>query len=131
MLARLDVESGDLGRAESRLAGVVRESDDPELRLVARLRLVRVQLAQGRHDDALATLEAARQPAAEARIEELRGDVQRARGDAVAALAAYRKAQTLIGTPAMDGGMVDAELLELKIDELSSATANAVAPVTE
>lgn len=131
VLARLDVESGDFSKAESRLAGVAQASDDPELQLVARLRLARVQLAQGRHDDALATLEAARQPAADARIEELRGDVQRARGDQVAALASYRKAEALVAEPSMDSGVVDAELLALKIDELSSATPAATAPATE
>lgn len=133
LLARLDVEGGNLGQAESRLAVVARESDDPELRLVAQLRLARVQLAQGRHEEALATLEAARQPAIEARIEELRGDVLLARGDDAGALAAYRKAQSLAATPSMDGGLVDAELLELKIDGLSAAAATAAAtvPATE
>ena len=133
LLARLDVEAGNFGEAESRLAGVARESDDPELRVVAQMRLARVQLAQGRHDDALATLESARQPATEARVEELRGDVLLARGEEAGALTAYRKAQSLTETPSMDGGLVDAELLELKIDELSSvaAAAAATAPATE
>ncbi len=133
LLARLDVEAGNFGEAESRLAGVARESDDPELRLVAQMRLARVQLAQGRHDDALASLEAARQPATEARVEELRGDVLLAREDEAGALAAYRKAQSLAETPSMDGGLVDAALLELKIDKLSSAAAAAAAtaPATE
>ncbi len=131
VLARLDAEGGDFGRAESRLTSVAQGSDDPELRLVARLRLARVQLAQGRHNDALATLEAARQPSAEARIEELRGDVLLARGDKAAALEAYRKAQSLVGAPSMDGGLVDTELLGLKIDQLSSAAVPAAAPATE
>lgn len=127
LLARLDVEAGNFGAAESRLAGVARKSDDPELRVVAQMRLARVQLAQGRHDDALASLEAARQPATEARVEELRGDVLLARADEAGALAAYRKAQALAETPSMDGGLVDAELLGLKIDKLSSAASDAAA----
>jgi predicted negative regulator of RcsB-dependent stress response len=131
LLARLDVEGGNLGQAESRLAEIAQQSDDPELRLLAQLRLARVQLAQGRHDAALATLETARQPSAEARIEELRGDILLARGDQAAALEAYRKSQSLVGTPSMDGGVVDAELLALKIDELSTASATAAAPATE
>jgi predicted negative regulator of RcsB-dependent stress response len=133
LLARLDVEGGNLGQAESRLARVAQESDDPELSRVAQLRLARVQLAQGRHEVALATLEAARQPAIDARVEELRGDILRARGDDAGALAAYRRAQSLAATPSMAGGLVDAELLELKIDELSAAAATAAAnaPATE
>jgi predicted negative regulator of RcsB-dependent stress response len=131
VLARLDVEGSDFAQAETRLAGVAKESDDPELRLIARLRLARVQLAQGRHDDALATLEAARQPSVEPRIEDLRGDILLARGDPAAALVAYRKAQASIESPAVDDNLVDAELLGLKIDELSAATATAAAPKTE
>lgn len=121
MLARMDVEGGGLAQAETRLATVANSSDDPDLRLVARLRLARVQLAQGRHDDALATIEAARMPAVDARIEELRGDVLLARGDRAAALEAYRKAQAAVAEPSMDGAQVDAELLGLKIDELTAA----------
>jgi predicted negative regulator of RcsB-dependent stress response len=125
VLARLDVDAGDFAQAETRLAGLAAGSDDPELRLVARLRLARVQLAQGRRDDALATLDAASQPAIEARIEELRGDVQLASGDKPAALASYRRAQAAAGEGATGVGLVDTELLGLKVDELAAATASA------
>lgn len=128
VLARLDIEGSDFAQAESRLARVAEESKDPDLRIVAQLRLARVQLAQGKHDAALATLEAARQPAIEARVEELRGDVLMARGDAAGALAAYRKAQGSVEAPTVDDSLVDAELLALKIDELSAAAASAPAP---
>jgi predicted negative regulator of RcsB-dependent stress response len=128
LLARMDVEGGDFAKAESQLADVARDSKDPDLRVVAQLRLARVQLAQGKHDAALATLEAARQPSTEARVEELRGDVLMARGDAAGALASYRKAQDLIEAPTVDDSLVDAELLVLKIDELSAATATAPVP---
>jgi predicted negative regulator of RcsB-dependent stress response len=125
VLARLDVEAGNFAGAEARLAAVAADSGDPELRLVARLRLARVQLAQGRHDDAMATLDAAGTPAIEPRIEELRGDVWLARGDRAAALASYRKAQAAAGSEAAAQGLFDAELLGLKIDELAAATTTA------
>jgi predicted negative regulator of RcsB-dependent stress response len=48
VLARLDVDAGDFVAAERRLAGVAEGSNDPDLRVVARVRLARVQLAQGR-----------------------------------------------------------------------------------
>ncbi len=123
VLARLDVEAGDFAQAETRLTQVADGSDDPDLRLVARLRLARVQLAAGRHDAALATLDAATTPAIAARIEELRGDVQLARGDRNAALESYRKAQAAVGATANGEGLVDTELLGLKIDDLAAATA--------
>ena len=128
VLARMDVEGGDFAQAGSRLARVAQDSKDPDLRIVAQLRLARVQLAQGKHDEALATLEAARQPSTEARVEELRGDVLMARGDATGALASYRKAQGSVEAPSVDDNLVDPELLSLKIDELSAAAATAAAP---
>jgi len=125
LLARLDVEAGDLAGAETRLTAIADSSDDPDLQLVARLRLARVQLAQGRHDDALATLDTASQPAIEPRIEELRGDVQLARGDRAAALESYRRAQAAAGAGTAGEGLLDMELLGLKIDELSAAATTA------
>lgn len=130
VLARMEVEGGEFAQAETRLAAVAKDSKDPDLRLVAQLRLARVQLAQGKHDEALATLESARQPSTAARVEELRGDVLMARGDAAGALASYRKAQGSVEAPTVDDSLVDAELLGLKIDELSAATATAPVPAT-
>ena len=123
MLARLDVDSGKFPSAETRLAGVAKDSKDPELRLVARLRLARVQLAQGRYDDALATLDAVAEPTVEPRVLELRGDVKLAQGEKTAALEAWRKAQAAVTTDPEGAGQLDAELLQLKIDELSPAQA--------
>lgn len=128
VLARLEVEGGDFAQAETRLASVAKDSKDPDLRVVAQLRLARVQLAQGKHDAALATLEAVRQPSSEARVEDLRGDVLMARGDSAGALAAWRKAQASVEASTAENGLVDAELLGLKIDELSAAAATAPQP---
>ncbi len=124
VLARLDIDEGELAQAGSRLAEVMNSSKDSELALVARLRLARVQLAQGLYDESIATLDGAGTPAAAARIEELRGDVQLARGDRAAALASYRKAQATAEAAGSAGeGLVDPELLGLKIDELAAAQA--------
>jgi predicted negative regulator of RcsB-dependent stress response len=123
VLARLDVDSGKFPSAETRLAAVAKDSRDPELRLVARLRLARVQLAQGRYDNALATLDAVAEPSVEARALELRGDVKLAQGDKAAALEAWRKAQAAAAASPEGAGQVDAELLQLKIDEQSAAQA--------
>lgn len=123
VLARLDVEGGDLTQARERLAQVMESSDDPELRLVARLRLARVQLAEARHDAALATLEGAGEASVVARVAELRGDVLLARGDRAAALEAYRQAQAAAAAAGSGAELVDAQLLGLKIDELAAAAA--------
>jgi predicted negative regulator of RcsB-dependent stress response len=121
VLARLDVDSGDLAAAEKRLAAVAGTSKDPDLRIVARLRLARVQLAQGRYDDALKSLDAVATPAVDARVLELRGDVRLAQGDPVAALAEWRKARVAAEADPAAGAQVDMDLLQLKIDELGAA----------
>jgi predicted negative regulator of RcsB-dependent stress response len=121
VLARLDVDSGNLSGAEARLARVAADSRDPDLRVVARLRLARVQLAQGRYDDALASLDAVATPAVDARVLELRGDVKLAQGEKAAALGLWRQAEAAAGADPAAGAQVDTELLRLKIDELDAA----------
>jgi predicted negative regulator of RcsB-dependent stress response len=125
LAARVYVDEGQLDRAAVELGGVVEHSKDRDLALVAGLRLARVQIAQGKADAALATLSAA--PAAgafAARYHEVRGDAYYAKGDKPAALTEYRSAQTA-------GEGTDAELLNLKIADLSaSAPAPAAAAVT-
>lgn len=123
VLARLDVEAGEFSRAAERLTQVMETSRDPELALVARLRLARVQLAQGRHDEALATLEGVKLRAVAARVAELRGDVLLARNEPAAALAAYREALAAAQTVAPGDTTVDRELLALKIDGLAATAA--------
>jgi predicted negative regulator of RcsB-dependent stress response len=120
VLARVAVEQGNLDEAATRLRQVMEQSKDKELALVARLRLARVQLAQGKHDEALATLDSTDATAVGAAVAELRGDVLLARGDEAAALEAYRKALAEGATPA-ETGVIDTELLQLKIDELAGA----------
>jgi predicted negative regulator of RcsB-dependent stress response len=122
VIARVDAETEQFDDAAAKLRQVMEQSKDQELALVARIRLARVQLAQGKQDDALATLEGANAPAIEAAVAELRGDALLAKGDAAAALTAYQQslaANASAGEPAL----VDAELLQLKIDKLSATGA--------
>ncbi len=121
VLARVDVDSGDLAAAEKRLTEVAGASSDPDLRIVARLRLARVLLAQGRYDDALNALDAVATPAVDARVLELRGDVRLAQGDPAAALAEWRKAKVAATADPAAAALIDMELLQLKIDELGAA----------
>jgi predicted negative regulator of RcsB-dependent stress response len=121
VLARLDVDTGNLSGAEGRLAKVAAESKDPDLRIVARLRLARVQLAEGRYDEALASLDAVAAPAVDPRVLELRGDVKLAQGEKAAALDFWRRAEAAVKADPTGGAQVDMELLALKIDELSAA----------
>ena len=120
VLARMDVDGGDFAAAETKLAGVAEGSKDPDLRTVSRIRLARVQLAQGRYDDALATLDKVVAPSVEARVLELKGDVKLAQGDRAGALEHWRRADTALAADTASTGQLDAELLRLKIDELGA-----------
>jgi predicted negative regulator of RcsB-dependent stress response len=123
VLARLDIESGDLDAAAVKLKQVMDSTRDPELALVARLRLARIQLAKASYDEALATLDAVENPAVSARVSEMRGDIMMARGQSADALLAYRQAQSAAEQDKNADGLVDLEMLKLKIDELTATTA--------
>lgn len=113
LAARSLVETNELGKATERLTRVMNESKDEELRLVARLRLARVQLAQGNPDLALGTLDGAQAGAFAARFDEVRGDIRYAKGDKPGALRAWRQALA-----ADEHGTVDRGGVELKVQDL-------------
>ena len=112
--ARLLLETGQVDRAASYLTTVMDHSRDPQLVLVARVRLARVQVAQNHPDLALHTLGTANQGAFEARFAEVRGDAYFAKGDKDAALREYRAARLAAG-PAQASN----DLLDLKINDLA------------
>ena len=111
--ARIQVENKDLDRAAARLAHVLSSTKDAELALITRLRLARVQLAQGKADLALSTLNAVDAGAFSARYAEARGDALLAKGDRDGALKQYRSARS------SGGDTLDTGLLDLKIGELA------------
>ena len=111
--ARTQVEANELDKAATGLKSVMDTAVDPEIRTIARLRLARVQSAQGKYDDALATLKVADEGEFAPRIADIRGDVLLAKGDRAGALREYLAART-----GEDKGQVDCDLLDLKIRDL-------------
>ncbi|MGE0582006.1 MAG: YfgM family protein [Steroidobacteraceae bacterium] len=122
LAARVAIDAGEFDQAAQRLKRVMDGSRDAELALVARGRLARVYLEQGKPDDALALVKSASKGAFEPRFEEVRGDALLAKGDKAGALAAYRAARAEAASGAVDPG-----LLELKITALEPASDAAVA----
>jgi predicted negative regulator of RcsB-dependent stress response len=123
-ISRFDVESGDLTDAASRLDALAHGASDADLRVVARLRLARVELAQKQPDLALKTLADA--PAgAGAGFADVRGDALADKGDREGARTAWQEA-----LKATTPGAVNRELIELKIAALGApaATASNAAP---
>ena len=111
--ARSQVESNELDKAATGLKNVMETATDPELRVIARLRYARVQSAQGKYDDALATLTVEETGEFAPRFADTRGDVLLAKGDRAGALREYLAART-----GESKGQVDTELLDLKIRDL-------------
>jgi predicted negative regulator of RcsB-dependent stress response len=121
MAARVYVNNGELDKAVNELKWVTEQSKDPELAMVARLRLARVQISQNKADEALTTLNGLTKPGAfEARYHETLGDAYYAKGDKAQALQEYLKAK--VGDFAGSGDQLD-----LKISDLSAETAPHVA----
>ena len=113
MAAKFQVEANELDKAAASLKSVMDHAPDNELRLIARTRLARVQAAQGKYDDALATLKVDQPGEFAPRLADARGDVLLAKGDRAGALREYLAART-----GDADGRVDTELLDLKIRDL-------------
>lgn len=112
--ARLHLENSQHAQAVELLQKLLAATKDPQLALVVRLRVARIQIDQGKADDALATLQGAGTTGAFApRYAEVRGDALLAKGSRDEALKAYQEAL------AANSLGVDSELLKLKIAELS------------
>ena len=115
-LARMAADRREFDDASARLRVVMDGSKDPELRHVARTRLARVLLEQGKHDDCLALLDPARAGAFAALYREIRGDAYAAKGDAKAARTEYDAA---LADGSEDAG-IDRAFIELKRDAFAA-----------
>lgn len=118
-LARAAVDGRDFDEAARLLKGVADGSKDPELRQVAQTRLARVLVEQGKHDEALALLDAGQAGAFGGLVHEIRGDALAAKGDAAAARTAYDAALAASGP---ESGL-DSAFIELKRDALAPSAA--------
>lgn len=113
LMASRAVEGNDLDQARQKLEWVVTHADDPGMKKVAKLRLARVLWQQQKPDEALAQLDVPDDDPFASLCQELRGDIQLAKGDRAAARAAYEKALQLgPAAPSRDG-------LQRKIDDLA------------
>lgn len=113
--ARAYVEKNDLASAEKELSWAVSNSPINEMALTARVRLARVRAALGKHDEAFKTLPKKIPEAFTALVEEVRGDLYVATGDAEKARAAYQAALD----SDQSGG--DRNAITMKLNELATA----------
>lgn len=115
--ARAAVENGDLEDAAARLAWVAEEASQPDVKLIAQIRLSRVHGALGEAQRGLDALPGSYPESFTALVEEARGDLLSLLGDAAAARAAYEAARDTGQAP-------NAEALRMKIDDLPVASAS-------
>ncbi len=119
MLARLKVEQGDLVAAATFLRQVMDNAKQEEIRQLARLRLARVLLADGKADEALSVVEGADSAVIQADSEIIKGDIYLAQGKRAEARAAYERAMVL--------GAENQRLLQMKLDDLALASGDVAA----
>jgi predicted negative regulator of RcsB-dependent stress response len=112
-IARMNVEDDHSADAVAPLTQVMNDSKDSELKQIARLRLARVLIDQGKPDDAIKLLAAGTPGSFAGRYHEVRGDALYAKKDIAGAIAEYSAALS-----AGDGA--DGALLELKLADLAS-----------
>ncbi|WP_296805403.1 tetratricopeptide repeat protein [Thiocapsa sp.] len=107
-------ESGQAEAAMTALAGVIGGAPEPALARVAALRLARIQVAEGRLDEAAKTIaDYDTSPEFAGDFAAVRGDIAAARGDTAGAREAYEQA--------IAEGTGFSQLLRLKLDNLPAA----------
>jgi len=112
LLAKAHVEAGEFAKAEPLLRTVADKSKDQELAKIAQLRLARLLVQQGKHDEAVQLLQPLTTGGFSAQAHEIRGDALVAKGDAQGARAEY--AAALAATDAQ----LDRALVELKLQDV-------------
>ena len=123
LVALMRLDAGQVDSAIEDYRFVMENTSDPELALIARLRLARVLAQDQSYTEALAVLDVA--PGSfSARYNEVRGDIHAALGDADSARTAYSAALN-----AQETGLVNRNLVQMKLDDLASS-ATAAVPAT-
>ena len=124
LVALMRLDNGQVDGAIEDLRYVMGNTGDPDLSLVARLRLARVLAEDESYTEALAALDLAPGSFA-ARYEEVRGDIHVALGNIESARVAYSAALNDLET-----GLVNRDLVQMKLDELPAPEA-LVSPVAD
>ena len=116
VLARLYVDLGDNDSAAALLRSLVGEADTDQGRHLARLRLARVLLEQGKTDEALDAVDGSDLGSFASHYHEVRGDIHAVRGDMSAAREAYQLALDNV-----QPGLADPTMLQMKLNDASGA----------
>jgi len=128
LLASAEVVTAPDDAAE-KLRFTMEQSDDPELAMIARLRLARVLAYRDRAQEALGLLNVPEPGQFAGRIAEIRGDINVAIGETEAARTAYLEAMVAPGAELLDRGFLQMKLSDLPGSaQASTPAAEAPAP---
>jgi len=127
-MAKIAVEKEDLEEASKQLSWILDNGADEKLSIIANLRLAKVKLGLGEHEQALTQLDTVKSGGHESSYEETRGDIYFAMGKNTEAREAYQRAVTLQGENIkpltrmkLDDLVVPSNEIALQADELVEA----------
>ena len=114
-LAKISFEKGDYDVAKNILIALIESSSDLNTGNVARERLARILLSEGKADDSQKVLEKSKSMDLTKHLLELQGDIMKARGDLESALSLY---QTALAKNVINGQ--DSNNLSLKLNDIEN-----------
>lgn len=112
-LAKIKLDEGDLATAKTHLRYALDHSEKDEVKHVVRLRLARLLLTEGKHDEAIQLLNSVEPGVFKSSYEELKGDVYLALGKVNEARNAYN-----IALATLEPTSRNRTFLQMKIDDL-------------
>ena len=114
LIAIMHLQNQSSRQAIEELRYALDTTSDEYLAMIARIRLARLLVSAGRHDEAFTLLDEIEPGNFAARFSDIRGDIYYARGDTANARTAYQ--QALNGEQA---DLVDRNLIQMKLDDLA------------
>ncbi|MBP6123710.1 MULTISPECIES: YfgM family protein [Providencia] len=114
-LAQISVDKGELANAEKALTGALPKAKTADMQDLINFRLARVQLAEGKADEAIASVANIKSQSWQAAAQDVRGDALLHKGDKAGAKAAYTQGLESEGSQALRG------ILTLKLNNVSNS----------
>jgi predicted negative regulator of RcsB-dependent stress response len=117
-MAKIKADKDDLVAAKSHLRWAIDNVQQQEVKTEAQIRLARILLAEGKHDEALQQVSNIQLSPYKAVVEELKGDIYVAKGDIVNARTAYMLALAELDQSTSGTAPRARNFIQIKLDDL-------------